>query len=105
MMLAVFQRNLKLIADLPRVFLKQVTMPCSKWERRMYTKIISALTVLCLATTGAIAKGHDQGKTEDPGTSVKTETVAAAHTLGSAKGNRPADKGPNKSKAVTQSAQ
>jgi hypothetical protein len=52
------------------------------------------------AATGAFAKSHDQGQTAVPGMDVGTETVGPAQTLGTAKGNRPADKGPKDSPAV-----
>ena len=65
---------------------------------------MKSMTILAISASlmagGAIAKGHDQGQTEVPGASVGSETVAAAHTLGGARGNRPADKGPTKSRAV-----
>ncbi len=64
----------------------------------MMKTVLSAIAISALAT-GAIAKGHDQGQTDVPGQSVKSETVAPAHTLGGARGNRPADKGPSKSQA------
>ena len=55
-----------------------------------------AATALCLAATGALAKGHDQGNTTVPGAEdVGTVTVTSAQTLGEARGNRPADKGPS----------
>ncbi len=60
--------------------------------------VLSAIAISALAT-GAIANAHDQGQTAVPGQSVKSETVAGAHTLGGSQGNRPADKGPNKSQA------
>ena len=65
---------------------------------------MKSITILAISATlmagGAMAKGHDQGQTEVPGASVGTETVAAAHTLGGAKGNRPEGKGPTKSSAA-----
>lgn len=66
----------------------------------MFYKAFLTTVVISTLATGAFAKGHDQGQTEVPGESVKTETVAAAHTLGGGKGNRPNDKGPTKSQAV-----
>lgn len=66
----------------------------------MITKTILTAVAISAMASGAFAKGHAQGTTDVPGASVGTETVAAAHTLGSAKGNRPADKGPTKSNAV-----
>jgi hypothetical protein len=61
---------------------------------------IFAATLISLLTTGAFAKGHDQGSTEVPGMNTGTETVAASQSLGGLKGNRPADKGPTDSPAV-----
>jgi hypothetical protein len=63
-------------------------------------KTILAVTIMSVLATGAFAKGHNQGATAVPGMDTGTETVAGAHTLGSAKGNRPADKGPSDSPAV-----
>ena len=51
-------------------------------------------TLLCIAASGAFAKGHNQGDTEVPGMDVGTGTVATAQILGGVKGNRPDDKGP-----------
>jgi len=60
------------------------------------TKLIAvAVTTALLASGAAFAKGHDQGSTTVPGEDVGTGTVAASQTLGSAKGNRPDDKGPS----------
>lgn len=57
--------------------------------------IFTSLAVFCMATTGAMAKGHNQGNTAVPGAEdVGSVTVASAQTLGSAKGNRPEGKGP-----------
>ena len=63
-------------------------------------KKILAIAIISMMATSAFAKSHDQGSTAVPGMNVGTETVAAAHTLGSSKGNRPADKGPKNSPAV-----
>lgn len=63
-------------------------------------KSIIAITLLSVVATGALAKGHDQGSSAVPGMDTGIETVAAAHTLGNTKGNRPADKGPTNSPAV-----
>jgi len=65
----------------------------------MTKNILLAVIAISLGSTGAMAKGHDQGQTEDPGALVGKETVAAAQTLGGAKGKRPVDKGPTKSDA------
>ena len=54
-----------------------------------------AATGLMLASGTAFAKGHNQSNTEVPGENAGAETAAAAQTLGSAKGNRPADKAPD----------
>ena len=60
--------------------------------------ITIAATVLCVAASGAMAKGHDQGSTEAPGANdVGSTTVGSAQTLGGAKGNQPDDKGPSDS--------
>lgn len=59
----------------------------------MARAILIIAAAIFMIANGAFAKGHDQGQTDVPGKSVGTETVAAAHTLGGAKGNRPADKG------------
>ena len=64
-------------------------------------KKILAVSLMGMLATGAFAKGHDQGSTMVPGTDVGTETVAASQSLGGSKGNRPADKGPTNSPAVT----
>lgn len=61
----------------------------------MKTIVLSA-AVLCIAASGAIAKGHDQGNTTAPGADdVGTVTVTNAQALGGVKGNRPDDKGPS----------
>jgi hypothetical protein len=65
----------------------------------MTSKIFLIGAALCIAGTSAFAKAHDQGQTDVPGQNVGQETVAPAQTLGSAKGNRPDDKGPTKSEA------
>ena len=53
------------------------------------------MTVLLVATASfASAKGHNQSATAVPGMDVGQETVKAAQTLGSAKGQRPDDKAP-----------
>lgn len=57
--------------------------------------LITAIAALTLGATGAMAKGHSQNNTEVPGKNVKAETVTSAQGLGSTRGNRPADKGPN----------
>ncbi len=60
------------------------------------TKLTSiAAAALLLASGSAFAKAHNQGNTEVPGESVGTETAGPAQTLGSAKGQRPADKTPD----------
>jgi hypothetical protein len=64
-------------------------------------RTILAISILSLVATGAFAKGHDQGSTAVPGEDVGTETVAASQSLGGIKGNRPDDKGPTDSPAVT----
>ena len=57
--------------------------------------IFTSVALLCMATTGAVAKGHDQGSTTVPGAEdVGSATVATAHVLGGAKGMRPEGKGP-----------
>ena len=66
----------------------------------MTCKLLAVTAAFCLASGGAFAKAHDQGQTATPGENVGTETVAGAHTLGSGRGNRPADKGPKDSPAV-----
>lgn len=63
-------------------------------------KTILAISILGMMATSAFAKGHDQGSTAVPGMDVGKETVAASQSLGGAKGNRPADKGPTDSPAV-----
>lgn len=63
-------------------------------------KKILAITIISMVATSAFAKGHDQSATAVPGMDTGTETVAASHTLGGAKGNRPADKGPTNSPAI-----
>ena len=58
--------------------------------------IVLSAAVLCIAASGAMAKGHDQGNTAVPGAEdVGTVTVTNAQALGGAKGNRPDDKGPS----------
>lgn len=64
-------------------------------------KKLLAASVMSMLATSAFAKGHDQGSTTVPGINVGTETVAASQSLGGSKGNRPADKGPTNSPAVT----
>lgn len=59
-----------------------------------------AIAIMSIVASGAFAKGHDQGSTAVPGMDTGTETVAASHTLGGKKGNRPDDKGPTDSPAV-----
>jgi hypothetical protein len=57
--------------------------------------IFTSVALLCMVTTGAVAKGHDQGNTTVPGAEdVGSFTVTVAQTLGSGKGNRPEGKGP-----------
>lgn len=46
------------------------------------TLAVGTFLASTLAATGAFAKAHDQGNTAVPGENVKTETVAAAQTLG-----------------------
>ena len=53
---------------------------------------LGCVVAIGLAST-AIAKGHDQGQTATPGSSVQTETVGPAQGLGTAVGNR-GDNGP-----------
>ncbi len=60
----------------------------------MKRTIVTSTVIIMIASGSAIAKGHDQGSTEIPGMDVGATTVSAAHTLGSAKGNRPEGKGP-----------
>ncbi len=58
--------------------------------------IFTSVAALCMATTGAMAKGHDQGSTEVPGAeNVGSVTVATAQALGGAKGKRPEGGGPS----------
>ena len=56
-------------------------------------RIVVASIVAATLATGAFAKGHNQADTEVPGQDAGA-TSSAAQTLGSAKGNRPADKAP-----------
>ena len=56
-------------------------------------RIAIASLVAATLATGAFAKGHNQADTAVPGQDAGA-TSAAAQTLGSAKGNRPADKTP-----------
>lgn len=69
----------------------------------MYKMIAPAIAVGMALTAGiylspeASAKAHNQGLTDTPGDMVGTETVGNSQNLGSAKGNRPADKGPSDS--------
>lgn len=56
-----------------------------------------ALTAGIYLAPEASAKAHNQGLTDTPGDMVGTETVGNSQNLGSAKGNRPADKGPSDS--------
>lgn len=54
------------------------------------TDIIKTLTLvaaLAALASPALAKGHDQGATEDPGANVGAETVGPAQTLGGLLGN------------------
>ncbi|WP_112320693.1 hypothetical protein [Oceanibium sediminis] len=51
------------------------------------TRITAAVLALTIAASGALAKGHDQGRSEQPGTDVFLETVAPAKTLGAGRGN------------------
>lgn len=69
-------------------------------------KLIAITTaVLCVAASGAVAKGHDQGNTEVPGAdNVGSVTVTNAQALGGAKGNRPDDKGPSASNPAASKA-
>ncbi len=61
----------------------------------MTRTILTSATILLIAASAASAKGHSQGNTAIPGADdVGSVTVASAHTLGSAKGNRPEGKGP-----------
>lgn len=60
--------------------------------------ILTTAAAICIAATGASAKGHDQGNTTVPGAdNVGSLTVASAQSLGGALGNRPDDKGPKAS--------
>ena len=70
----------------------------------MTRMIVASATVLIMAAGMAAAKGHDQGSTEVPGMEVGSSTVAAAHTLGGAKGNRPEGKGPKANSPAKQNA-
>lgn len=70
----------------------------------MTRMIVASATVLIMAAGMAAAKGHDQGSTDVPGMDVGGSTVAAAHTLGGAKGNRPEDKGPKANSPATSNA-
>ena len=70
----------------------------------MKTIVLSA-AVLCIAASGMMAKGHDQGNTAVPGAEdVGSGTVSNAQTLGGAKGNRPDDKGPSAGNPATSKA-
>ena len=53
----------------------------------MYTKSFLAFVFASAVATTALAKGHDQSGTADPGTNVGSETVGPAQGLGSALGN------------------
>lgn len=67
--------------------------------------ITLAATVICLCASTAFAKGHDQGRTEVPGAdNVGSTTVANAHGLGFALGERPAEKGPSANNPATGNA-
>lgn len=67
--------------------------------------ITLAAAVLCVAASSAIAKGHDQGRTDAPGANdVGSTTVGSAQSLGGAKGNRPGDKGPSANNPATDKA-
>ena len=58
-------------------------------------KMTLTAATLCLAASGAFAKGHNQGNTEVPGMDdVGSFTVTNAQTEGGVQGNRPDDKGP-----------
>lgn len=68
-------------------------------------------TVLCVAATGALAKGHDQGNSDVPGAvpgadNVGSVTVTNAQALGGAGalGGRPADKGPSADNPAVENA-
>jgi hypothetical protein len=66
---------------------------------QMSKKITAAVLALSFVATGALAKGHDQGNTEMPGTTVGA-TVAASQSLGAIKGNRPDERGPDNGAAL-----
>ncbi|MCV2866382.1 hypothetical protein [Defluviimonas sp. WL0075] len=66
----------------------------------MKRTILVTTAALCLAASGVLAKGHDQGQTDIPGVGVGAQTVGPAQSLGGAKGNRPDDKGPINSPAI-----
>lgn len=56
--------------------------------------VLGVVLSLGLASaSGAFAKAHDQGSTDDPGENVGTQTVGPAQTLGGAlgQGQGPAD--------------
>ena len=58
--------------------------------------ILTSIVTLCIAASGAMAKGHDQGRTDVPGAEdVGTLTVFTAQSLGGSLGERPLGKGPN----------
>lgn len=67
----------------------------------MLKNLFLAAVVATAAAPMAFAKAHNQGMTDDPGQTVKTQTVSGAQTLGGVKGNRPDDRGPTKSRAVS----
>lgn len=46
-----------------------------------------ALSLGMAASTGALAKGHGQGMSGDPGADVGSETAGPAQGLGAARGN------------------
>ena len=58
-------------------------------------KMTLTAATLCLAASGAFAKGHNQGDTKVPGMDVGTETLTTSQALGGLKGQRPDDKGPS----------
>lgn len=61
--------------------------------------------VLCVAASGAFAKGHDQGNTAVPGAeNVGSATVATAQAFGGLKGSRPDDKAPSEISPATENA-